>query len=231
MEPGGNLQYHVAPQHPVRYDEARVPMSEPARLIKKYPNRRLYDTKTSVYITLADVKKLVMGGEEFQVVDAKTGEDLTRSILLQIILEEEAAGAPMFSSDVLTQFIRSYGNAMQGMLGAYLERNMQLFGEIQKSMREQSQKLYGEPTKVNEELWKQFMSFQGPAMQSLVSAYMEQSRNVFQQMQEQLQNQTRNIFSGFPFPGFSGVPGFGAQPAGAQPSTGDNETPGEGKKS
>ena len=201
-------------------------MSEPARLIKKYPNRRLYDTKTSVYITLADVKKLVMGGEEFQVVDAKTGEDLTRSILLQIILEEEAAGAPMFSSDVLTQFIRSYGNAMQGMLGAYLERNMQLFGEIQKSMREQSQKLYGEPTKVNEELWKQFMSFQGPAMQSLVSAYMEQSRNVFQQMQEQLQSQTRNIFSGFPFPGFPGVPGFGAQA-----SPGDNKTPGEEKKS
>jgi polyhydroxyalkanoate synthesis repressor PhaR len=195
-------------------------MSEPARLIKKYPNRRLYDTKTSVYITLADVKKLVMGGEEFQVVDAKTGEDLTRSILLQIILEEEAAGAPMFSSDVLTQFIRSYGNAMQGMLGAYLERNMQLFGEIQKGMREQSQKLYGEPTKFNEELWKQFMSFQGPAMQSLISAYMEQ-----------LQDQTRNMFSGFAFPGFPGVPGFGAQPAGAQPSQGDNKTPGEEKKS
>jgi polyhydroxyalkanoate synthesis repressor PhaR len=205
-------------------------MSEPARLIKKYPNRRLYDTKTSVYITLADVKKLVMGGEEFQVVDAKSGEDLTRSILLQIILEEEAAGAPMFSSDVLTQFIRSYGNAMQGMLGAYLERNMQLFGEIQKSMREESQKLYGEPTQFNEELWKQFMSFQGPAMQSLISAYMEQSRNVFQQMQEQLQSQTRNMFSGFPFPGFPGVPGFGAQPAGAQASPGD-KAPGEEKKS
>ena len=205
-------------------------MSEPPRLIKKYPNRRLYDTKTSVYITLADVKKLVMGGEEFQVVDAKTGEDLTRSILLQIILEEEAAGAPMFSSDVLTQFIRSYGNAMQGMLGAYLERNMQLFGEIQKSMREQSQKLYGEPTKFNEELWKQFMTFQGPAMQSLISAYMEQSRTVFQQMQEQLQNQTRNMFSGFPFPGFPGAPGFGAQ-SGVQPSPGDNKAPGEEKKS
>jgi len=205
-------------------------MSEPARLVKKYPNRRLYDTKTSVYITLADVKKLVMGGEEFQVVDAKTGEDLTRSILLQIILEEEAAGAPMFSSDVLTQFIRSYGNAMQGMLGAYLERNMQLFGEIQKSMREQSQKLYGEPTKFNEELWKQFMSFQGPAMQSLISAYMEQSRNVFQQMQEQPQNQTRNIFSGFAFPGFPGVPGFGAPPSSAQPP-GEKKAPGEEKKS
>ena len=199
-------------------------MSEPIRLIKKYPNRRLYDTKTSVYITLVDVKKLVVEGEEFQVVDAKTGEDLTRSILLQIILEEEAAGAPMFSSDVLSQFIRSYGNAMQGMLGSYLERNMQLFAEMQKSLREQSQKLYGDPTKLNEDLWKQFMSFQGPAMQNLVSAYLDQSRNVFLQMQEQLQNQTRTMFSGFPFPGFSGMPGFGGQTGGTQP-------PGEKKPS
>jgi polyhydroxyalkanoate synthesis repressor PhaR len=204
-------------------------MSEPPRLIKKYPNRRLYDTKTSVYITLADVKKLVVQGEEFQVVDDKTKEDLTRSILLQIILEEETAGVPMFSSDILTQFIRSYGNAMQGMLGAFLERNMQLFGEIQKSMQEQSQKLYGDPTKSNEDLWKQFMSFQGPAMQSLISAYMEQSRNVFLQMQEQLQSQTRNIFSGFPFPGFPGMPGFGTPPGGAQPP-GDKKPPDEEKK-
>jgi len=205
-------------------------MAEPARLIKKYPNRRLYDTRTSTYITLADVKKLVLQGEEFQVVDAKTSEDLTRSILLQIILEEEAAGARMFSSDVLTQFIRSYGNAMQGMLGPYLERNMQLFVEIQKRMTEQSQKLYGEPAKFNEELWKQFMSFQGPAMQSLVSAYMEQSRSMFLQMQEQLQNQTRNMFSGFPFPGFPGMPGFGAQPGGAQKPD-DDKAPGDEKKS
>jgi polyhydroxyalkanoate synthesis repressor PhaR len=204
-------------------------MSEPARLIKKYPNRRLYDTKTSVYITLADVKKLVVEGEEFQVVDAKTGEDLTRSILLQIILEEEAAGAPMFSSDVLAQFIRSYGNAMQGMLGAYLERNMQLFAEMQKSLREQSQKLYGDPAKFNEDMWKQFMSFQAPAMQNLVSAYLEQSRNVFMQMQEQLQNQTRTMFSGFAFPGFPGMTGFGTQPGGAQPP-GDKNSSGEENK-
>jgi len=204
-------------------------MSEPIRLIKKYPNRRLYDTKTSVYITLVDVKKLVVEGAEFQVVDAKTGEDLTRSILLQIILEEEAAGAPMFSSDILSQFIRSYGNTMQGMLGSYLERNMQLFAEMQKSLREQSQKLYGEPTKVNEDMWKQFMSFQGPAMQNLVSAYLDQSRNVFLQMQEQLQNQTRTMFSGFPFPGFPGAPGFGAQPGGTQPA-GDKNPSGEEDK-
>jgi len=194
------------------------------RLIKKYPNRRLYDTKTSTYITLADVKKLVLEGQEFQVVDDKTKEDLTRSILLQIILEEENGGAPMFSSDILTQFIRSYGSTMQGMLGAYLERNMQLFGEIQKRMQEQSQKLYGEPAKFNEELWKQFMSFQAPAMQGLVSAYMEQSRNVFLQMQEQLQNQTRNMFPGFT------IPGFGAPPGGVPKPDGD-KTPGDEKKS
>ena len=205
------------------------------RQIKKYPNRRLYDTRTSTYITLADVKKLVFQGEDFRVVDAKTGEDLTRAILLQVIMEEETAGAPMFSSDILTKFIRSYGNAMQGMLGAYLERNMQLFNEIQKRMQEQSQKLYGEPAKTNEDLWKQFMSFQGPAMQNLVSAYMEQSRKVFLQMQEQLQNQTRNVFSGFSFPGFPGMPGFGAQPGAAQQpggtgQAGDDKKPNEEKK-
>jgi polyhydroxyalkanoate synthesis repressor PhaR len=199
-------------------------VADHARLIKKYPNRRLYDTKTSTYITLADVKKLVLEGQEFQVVDDKTKEDLTRSILLQIILEEENGGAPMFSSDILTQFIRSYGSTMQGMLGAYLERNMQLFGEIQKRMQEQSQKLYGEPAKFNEELWKQFMSFQAPAMQGLVSAYMEQSRNVFLQMQEQLQNQTRNMFPGFT------IPGFGAPPGGVPKPDGD-KTPGDEKKS
>ena len=185
-------------------------MPESIRLIKKYPNRRLYDTKTSTYITLVDVKQLVLQNEDFQVVDAKSSEDLTRAILLQIILEEESGGAPMFSLDILTQFIRSYGNAMQGMLGSYLERNMQLFGEVQKRMQDQARQLYGEPAKFNEELWKQFMSFQGPAMQSMMSAYMEQSRNMFLQMQEQLQNQTRNIFSGFTFPGFPGMPGFTA---------------------
>lgn len=178
-------------------------MAESVRLIKKYPNRRLYDTKTSSYITLVDVKELVVKNEEFQVVDAKSGDDLTRSILLQIILEEEGGGAPMFSSDVLTQFIRFYGSAMQGMMGSYLERNVQLFNELQKRMQEQSKSLLGDNSKLNQDWWNQFLSFQGPAMQSLISTYMDQSRNMFMQMQEQLQNQTRNMFSGFPFPGFA----------------------------
>ena len=110
-------------------------MAETGRLIKKYPNRRLYDTKTSAYITLADVKALVLRYEECQIVDAKSNEDLTRAILLQIILEEEAGGAPMFSSEILTQFIRFYGTAMQTMVGAYLERNIMLFNELQKKQQ------------------------------------------------------------------------------------------------
>lgn len=178
-------------------------MTESVRLIKKYPNRRLYDTKTSSYITLVNVKDLVLKNEAFQVIDAKSGDDLTRSILLQIILEEEGGGAPMFSSDVLTQFIRFYGSAMQGMMGSYLERNVQLFNELQKRMQEQSKSLLGDNSKLNQDWWNQFLSFQGPAMQSLISTYMDQSRNMFMQMQEQLQSQTRNMFSGFPFPGFA----------------------------
>jgi polyhydroxyalkanoate synthesis repressor PhaR len=180
-------------------------MAESVRLIKKYPNRRLYDTKTSSYITLVDVKQLVLANEEFQVLDAKSGDDLTRAILLQIILEEEGGGSPMFSSDVLTQFIRFYGSAMQGMMGSYLERNVHLFNELQTRMQEQSKSLYGDSSKVNQDWWNQFLSFQGPAMQSLISTYMEQSRNMFMQMQEKLQNQTRTMFTGFPFPGFTGA--------------------------
>ena len=172
------------------------------RIIKKYPNRRLYDTETSAYITLAEVKDLVLQYKEFQVQDAKTGEDLTRSILLQIILEEESGGAPMFSSDLLSQMIRSYGNAMQGMMGGYLERNVRAFQDIQKALQEQSQKVYGDNSRVSQDLWAQFMNLQGPAMQSLMQAYIEQSQKMFAQFQEQMQSQARNMFTGLSFPGF-----------------------------
>jgi polyhydroxyalkanoate synthesis repressor PhaR len=179
-----------------------VQMQNHARLIKKYPNRRLYDTKTSSYITLADVKQMVLKQEDFHVVDAKTGEDLTRQILLQIILEEESAGAPMFSSDLLSQMIRSYGSAMQGFMGSYLEKNIEAFQSMQKALQEQSQRLYGDNSRASQDLWAQFMNLQGPAMQSLMQAYMEQSQKVFAQFQEQMQSQARNMFSGFQFPGF-----------------------------
>ena len=184
--------------------EIRDSKSEPPlRLIKKYPNRRLYDTKTSSYITLADVKQMVHRQEEFQVIDAKSGEDLTRSILLQIILEEESTGGlPMFSSDLLSQLIRFYGNAMQGVMGTYLEKNIKAFQDMQKTLQEQSQRMYGDNSRASQELWAQFMNLQGPAMQSLMQAYMEQSQKVFAQFQEQMQSQARNMFTGFTFPGF-----------------------------
>ena len=177
-------------------------MADSVRLIKKYPNRRLYDTQTSSYITLADVKDLVQKQEEFQVVDAKTSEDLTRQILLQIILDEESGGMPMFSSDLLSQMIRSYGSAMQGFMGSYLEKNLEGFQQMQKALQEQSQKLYGENAGNPQEIWSKFMNMQGPAMQGLMQAYMEQSQKMFAQFQEQMQSQARNMFTGFQFPGF-----------------------------
>lgn len=176
-------------------------MTEEIRLIKKYPNRRLYDTATSSYITLADVKQLVLDQIEFKVVDAKTEEDLTRSILLQIILEEEGAGAPMFSSSMLAQIIRFYGNAMQGMMGSYLEKNIQTFIEIQKKLQEQGLPRFGENPMLNPDAWSQFVKMQGPAIQGLMTNYLEQSANAFLEMQQQMQKQARNLFGSFPFGG------------------------------
>jgi polyhydroxyalkanoate synthesis repressor PhaR len=181
-------------------------MAASLRLIKKYPNRRLYDTCTSAYITLSDVKQLVLDNEEFKVVDAKTDEDLTRSILLQIILEEEAGGSPLFSAQMLSQIIRFYGDAMQGMMGAYLEKTMQAFLEIQSKFHEQSRSYYeGKALPTNPELWTQFMQVQAPMVQGMMSHYIDQSKQMFVQMQEQMQHQARNMWPGFPFPGGPGV--------------------------
>ena len=155
------------------------------RVIKKYPNRRLYDTDTSTYITLAEVKQLVMASQPIVVRDAKTGEDLTRSILLQIILEEEAGGAPMFSEAVLANIIRFYGHAMQGFMGSYLEKNIQTFTDVQARLAEQTQGM-------TPEMWKQFLGAQG-----ILGGYAEQSRAMLTQMQEQLQKQTEQMLGAF----------------------------------
>jgi polyhydroxyalkanoate synthesis repressor PhaR len=167
------------------------------RLIKKYPNRRLYDTQTSSYITLTDVKQLVLDAEEFTVVDAKSNEDLTRSILLQIILEEEASGVPMFSTDVLAQIIRYYGHAMQGMMGSYLEKNIQTFTEIQRKFTANAANFDNKA--FSPEMWTQFMNVQAPIMQGMMNNYIDQSKSLFVQMQEQMQNQSKNLFGAFPF--------------------------------
>jgi polyhydroxyalkanoate synthesis repressor PhaR len=161
-----------------------------SRVIKKYPNRRLYDTETSTYITLTEVRQLVMDSADFVVRDAKTNEDLTRSILLQIILEEETGGAPMFTEAVLANIIRFYGNAMQGFMGADLEKNVQSFMDLQVKMAEQSKGL-------TPEMWAQFMNAQSPMMQGMMGTYVEQSKNVFTQMQEQMQKQSEQMLQAF----------------------------------
>lgn len=143
------------------------------RVLKKYPNRRLYDTQTSSYITLADVKRMVLDGIEFEVQDAKTHEDITRAILLQIILEEETAGMPMFSTASLAQIIRFYGHAMQGVMGGMLEKQMQAFTDMQQRFSEQA--VPGMP--FNPEAWT-----------GLMGSYAEQSKTLMNQWQEQMKN-------------------------------------------
>jgi len=121
------------PRDPGRSEDADVP---PVRIIKKYPNRRLYDTELSRYVTLADVRRLVMEGQELRVVDTANGEDITRAILLQIMLDEESSGDPLFSAKMLCQLIRFYGGTVQGIFARYLEESLDLFALQQQQMRE-----------------------------------------------------------------------------------------------
>ena len=139
----------------------------PTRIIKKYPNRRLYDTEISSYITVEEVRQLILDGEQFEVRDAKTGEDLTRQVLLQIIAEQEQGGEPVLSTQLLSQIIRFYGDSMQGFMGNYLERSMQLFLEQQNQFRQQIGGLLGQSpwTMMNQmaernlDAWTQFQKF------------------------------------------------------------------------
>jgi len=178
-------------------------MSEAVRTIKKYPNRRLYDTANSGYITLADVKQMVLENIEFQVIDAKSGDDLTRAILLQIILDEEGGGVPMFSSEMLSQMIRFYGSAQQTIMGQYMEQNVKAFMTIQKKLQDQAKQVYGDKMMITPDLWKQFMQMQAPAMQGMLGNYLEQSAKLFMDMQQRMQDQTRGMFTAFPFPNFA----------------------------
>jgi polyhydroxyalkanoate synthesis repressor PhaR len=182
-------------------------MAEPTRTIKKYPNRRLYDTATSGYITLAEVKQLVLEGVQFKVVDAKSSDDLTRSILLQIILEEDAAGAPMFSNEMLRQMIGFYANAVQGPVGQLLEQNVRAMMDIQARMAEQTTAMMGVGgAKTNpNEMWTQFLQMQAPAMQGMLGSYFEQSSKAFMDMQQQMQAQSKALFPGFGFPAWPGT--------------------------
>jgi polyhydroxyalkanoate synthesis repressor PhaR len=159
--------------------DSAAPSARSTRVLKKYPNRRLYDTRSSSYITLADVKQMVLEGQDFEVRDAKDGNDLTRSILLQIILEEESGGVPMFSTEMLSQIIRFYGHAMQGAMGAVLEQNLKAAAEMQARLAQQA---IGNPM---------------TSMQGLMGSYLEQSKSFFTKMQDQMGQQAGALFPGF----------------------------------
>lgn len=169
-------------------------MADDKRVIKKYPNRRLYDTDTSAYITLSEVKDLVLGNIAFEVLDAKTSEDITRSILLQIILEEEAGGQPLFTAEMLAHMIRCYGNATQGVMGTFLERGVHSFIDVQQKLQDQARAVYGNTAGLSPEIWAQFFKAQGPIMQGMMGNYLDQSANMFVDMQAQMQKQARDIF-------------------------------------
>jgi polyhydroxyalkanoate synthesis repressor PhaR len=171
-------------------------MSIKTRIIKKYPNRRLYDTETSAYITLAEVKQFVLSYEPFVVQDARSGEDLTRSILLQIILEEESGGVPMFSPDMLANIIRYYGHSMQGLMGSYLERSIGTFHEAQKKFQEQSSTIMGSVPAFKPDSWSNLV----PGASGLPMAdFLEKSASSVIGMQEELRKQAMAMFSNFPY--------------------------------
>ena len=137
------------------------------RIIKKYPNRRLYDTETSRYITLDDVRKLVVSGLDIHVIDVKTEEDLTRNVLLQVIAEQEHEGKPIFNALILTQLIRFYGNAYQSAFSDYLQQSLEMFAAQQRSIQQNFEKVVtgnpiattmSEMAEKNLEAWRQMQN-------------------------------------------------------------------------
>ncbi|MCY1395204.1 PHB/PHA accumulation regulator DNA-binding domain protein [compost metagenome] len=168
------------------------------RLIKKYPNRRLYDTHTSSHLTLADIRQLVVDRIPFQVVDAKTGEDLTRSILLQVILEAESGGVPMFTTEMLLGVIQFYG-PYQDVLGSYLDKSIQAVLDVQKQAGVQSSVA-----------WSEFMHQQAPMMQDLMRQYVDQSKALYLN--------TQNLFGLF-----GGVPPGQPEAGAGRKKNGDEE--------
>lgn len=180
-----------APQN--REEKGQIPKDHKnprVRTIKKYPNRRLYDTVSSAYITLQDIRQLVLDQTPFVVLDAKTLEIKTRSILLQIILEEETGGAPLLSEAILENIIRFYGHSMQSFMVSYLEKNVQGFMDMQRKISETG-------TGKNPEFWVQFMEAQPPLMQSMMKSYVEQSQSVLVQLQEQMKMHNAQMLSAF----------------------------------
>lgn len=147
-------------------------MSKP-RIIKKYPNRRLYDTELSSYVTLGDVRDLVLREISFQVRDARSNEDLTRGILLQIIMEQEEGGEPIFSEQMLEKIIRFYGGSLQGMVTSYIERSLNLFVDQQAKIQEQMKTMMAnDPLSIMREITDRNLSLWQEMQEGLIRAAM-----------------------------------------------------------
>ena len=150
-------------------------MSAP-RIIKKYPNRRLYDTEVSSYVTLGDIRDLVLREVSFQIRDARTNEDITRGILLQIIMEQEEGGEPIFSEQVLEKIIRFYGGSFQGMVTSYIERSLNLFVDQQAKLQEQMQTMMvNDPLSMMHEIADRNLSMWQEMQEGLIRAAMNPS--------------------------------------------------------
>lgn len=171
------------------------------RIIKKYQNRRLYDTATSTYIVLEDIREIIISGELIQVIDVKTEQDVTRSVLLQIILAEEINGVPMFSNSFLFQIVRFYGKTLQPSVSPFLEHGVELFKKMQKQFYEQIKDSCGkEKLFSGVDLWNEFLQQQNPQLEKIIKDYVEKNTNTFLEVQERLQQQTEQIFNCLHFP-------------------------------
>ena len=148
---------------------AVMAMSKP-RIIRKYANRRLYDTEASRHINKEDVRKLIASGEDLRVVDEASGDDITRSLLLQLVAEQELGGQPVLSDQMLTQIIRFYDHPMQGLLGSYLQQSFESFLQQQSTLQEQMQEMIRSgPFAVMKDVAKQNME----AWQAMQKAFLE----------------------------------------------------------
>ena len=147
------------------------------RIIKKYPNRRLYDTELSSYVTLGDVRDLVLREIPFQVRGARSNEDLTRGILLQIIMEQEEGGEPIFSEQMLEKIIRFYGGSLQGMVTSYIERSLNLFVDQQAKIQEQMKTMMAnDPLSIMREITDRNLSLWQEMQEGLIRAAMNPPR-------------------------------------------------------
>ncbi len=168
------------------------------RIIKKYQNRRLYDVATSSYLIFEDIKQLIVDGEKIQVIDSK-GNDITKSVLLQIILEEETNGIPMFSTDFMFQIIRFYGKIFQPSLSPFFEHVIELFMQMQKKFHEEIKNSYSREKILSKaELWEEFIIKQEPHLELTIRNQAQDNINNFLIIQENLSNQTEPVYSEMP---------------------------------